>query len=337
MRRLPVYVLIDCSESMAGEPMEAVQKGLAAMLSSLRKNPYALETVVMSIITFDAYAKQIVPLTELCSFNVPSLSIKPGTSLGAALRLLAERIKREVHRTTAETKGDFRPIVFLLTDGQPTDAWEEAAAALKTVKPKLANIYAIGCGEDVDFHVLNEITDIAYHIRAVTSEMIAKFFIWMSASVQSMSQGADGPLSLEKSPFADSGGFDLIDPDNLPFRHDAPLQVFLHSRCEKTKKFYMIRYAFLAEQQVYLAKAVHPLPDDFFSSGGAVPPPISSELLYGTIPCPFCGNETWCQCGNCGQIFCVTSAAVSSVTCPSCQSVLSVSSSDSFNVSRSSG
>ena len=322
---------------MAGEPMDAVQKGLATMLSELRKNPYALESVVLSVITFDACARQSIPLTELYNFTVPTLTIKPGTSLGAALRLLSERIKREVKATTAESKGDYRPIVFLLTDGQPTDAWEEAAAALKSVKPKLANIYAIGCGEDVDFHVLNEITDIAYHMREVSSEMIAKFFIWLSSSVQSMSQGADTPISLGKSPFADSGGFDLIDPDNLPYRHDAPLQVFLHSRCTKTRKFYMMRYSFLDEHNVYLARSAHPLPEDFYSNGDAAPPPISSDLLYGAAPCPFCGNETWGQCGSCGQIFCNPETTPPQIECPSCQTVLQIGGGGSFSVSRSSG
>jgi uncharacterized protein YegL len=226
MRRLPVYILIDCSESMAGEPIEAVQRGLVTMLQQLRRNPHALETVWLSVITFDARAQIAVPLTELSDFTIPTINIKPGTALGSALRLLTERIKRDVQKTTAETKGDYRPIVFLLTDGQPTDTWEDAADMLKLVKPKLANIYAIGCGNDVDFGVLTQITDIAYHIKNVSSEMIAKFFIWMSASVQSMSQGADTPISLEKSPFAESGGFDLIDPDNLPLRSDVPLQFF---------------------------------------------------------------------------------------------------------------
>ena len=337
MRRLPVYILIDCSESMAGEPMVAVQKGLEAMLKKLKTDPYALETVYMSIITFSARAKQIVPLTEVAQFNIPpKLSIKPGTAMGAALRLLAERMRVEIRKTTPDQKGDFKPIVFLLTDGQPTDAWEDAAAALKSVHPKIANIYAIGCGEDVDFNVLSEVTDIAYHMKDVTSDMIAKFFVWMSASVQAMSQGADAPLSLEKSPFQD-GGFDVIDPDNLPYRSDVPLQIFLHSRCISTRKFYMMRYTFIQEHSVYLAKSAHAVPEDFFSEGAAAPPAISSDLLYGAVPCPHCGNEAWGQCGACGQIFCGSESPPPQVQCPSCMAVLQMGDGGSFDVTRSSG
>lgn len=337
MRRLPVYILIDCSESMAGEPMDAVQKGLAVMLGQLRKNPYALETVHLSVITFDAYAKQVVPLTDITQFHAPTFQIKPGTSLGAALKLLAERIRREVQRTTTEQKGDYRPIVFLLTDGQPTDAWEDAAEALKSVHPKLANIYAIGCGSDVDFHVLSEITDCIYHVRDVSGEMIGRFFIWMSASVQSMSQGAETPLTLEKSPFADSGGFDVIDPDNLPLQSDVPLQVFLHCRCTVTRKFYMMRYTYFEQHGIYLAKSVHPLPEDFFSAGSVSPPAISSDLLWGSIPCPLCGNENWGQCSACGQLFCGSDNPPPQIQCPNCEAILQIGDGGTFDVTRSLG
>ena len=62
MRRLPVYLLIDCSGSMMGEPIEAVKVGLQTMTSALRTDPYALETVHLSVITFSQQATQSVPL-----------------------------------------------------------------------------------------------------------------------------------------------------------------------------------------------------------------------------------------------------------------------------------
>jgi uncharacterized protein YegL len=53
MRRLPVYLLLDTSGSMKGEPIEAVKVGLSSLLASLRKDPYALETVHICLLTFD--------------------------------------------------------------------------------------------------------------------------------------------------------------------------------------------------------------------------------------------------------------------------------------------
>lgn len=61
MRRLPVYLLIDTSGSMRGESIHAVNVGIQAMMSALRQDPYALESVHLSIITYDNQARSISP------------------------------------------------------------------------------------------------------------------------------------------------------------------------------------------------------------------------------------------------------------------------------------
>ena len=96
IRRLPVYLLIDISESMAGPAIEAVQRGVNMLVNELRGNPLALESAYLSIITFAKQARQDVALTELLQVNVPKFSVRTGTSLGAALRLLRKCLAREV-------------------------------------------------------------------------------------------------------------------------------------------------------------------------------------------------------------------------------------------------
>ena len=59
MRRLPVYLLLDTSGSMHGEPIEAVKNGMQILLSTLRQDPYALETAYLSLIAFDRYFSTI--------------------------------------------------------------------------------------------------------------------------------------------------------------------------------------------------------------------------------------------------------------------------------------
>ena len=82
MRRLPVYLLLDTSGSMMGEPIEAVKNGVQVMVSSLRQNPQAIETAFISIITFDSSARQVVPLTDLSSFQIPDIQATGTTALG---------------------------------------------------------------------------------------------------------------------------------------------------------------------------------------------------------------------------------------------------------------
>ena len=92
-RRLPVYLLLDCSGSMMGEPIEAVRQGVKALLSELRGDPQALETAYLSVITFDSTARQITPLTELMQFKEPELNASGATALGGALKVLMDCVK----------------------------------------------------------------------------------------------------------------------------------------------------------------------------------------------------------------------------------------------------
>ncbi|NMD01298.1 MAG: VWA domain-containing protein, partial [Bacteroidales bacterium] len=112
MRRLPVYLVLDISGSMAGEPIEAVKNGVQVLVSTLRQDPYALETAFLSVITFDSSARQVVPLTELSMFQMPDIQATGTTALGEALSLLANKVSTEVTKSTAEVKGDWKPLVF---------------------------------------------------------------------------------------------------------------------------------------------------------------------------------------------------------------------------------
>ncbi len=188
-RRLPVYLLLDVSGSMQGDPIEAVRHGVRALISELRGDPQALETAYLSVITFNSSARQVTPLTELMLFKEPQLSAGGATALGAALKLLADCIKSEVRKSTETQKGDWRPLVFILTDGAPTDDWREAAAILKTTKP--ANIIACAAGAYADTTVLKEITECVLMMNTLSAGDLAQFFAWVSSSVKMSSKSLD--------------------------------------------------------------------------------------------------------------------------------------------------
>ncbi len=186
MRRLPVYLVLDTSSSMNGEPIEAVKNGVQVLISTLRQDPYALETAYLSVITFDSTAQQLVPLTELGSFQQPNIKATGTTSLGGALSLLAQKIESEVGKTTADTKGDWKPLIFIMTDGSPTDDWQKGLAELKKVKTGV--IVACAAGPGAETRILKQITEVVVQLDTADSATIKAFFKWVSASVSSGSQ-----------------------------------------------------------------------------------------------------------------------------------------------------
>ncbi|XEI31269.1 hypothetical protein NMD14_10635 [Aeromonas veronii] len=92
MRRLPIYIVLDISDAMRGEPIEATNNGLLLLETTLKQDPYALETAYISVITFGSSANQIIPLTEVGYFKAPNIQAGGLTSLGGALTLLADCI-----------------------------------------------------------------------------------------------------------------------------------------------------------------------------------------------------------------------------------------------------
>lgn len=154
-RRLPVYLMLDCSGGMSGEPIELVRQGVRASLAKLRDDPMALDTVYLSVITYAGSAVETCPLTELNAFQEPNITSGGSRALGAALRLLEQCVDREVR------PNDFRPLVLLLSDGQPTDHWESAA---DSIRAKRLNMIALAAG-DAAVDVLERITDKVVELR----------------------------------------------------------------------------------------------------------------------------------------------------------------------------
>ncbi|MEO5366934.1 MAG: VWA domain-containing protein [Magnetococcus sp. WYHC-3] len=189
MRRLPVYLVLDVSGSMHGEKIESVRTGVQMLTSTLRTDPYALETAFLSVIVFDEKARQLVPLTELTAFQPPVIEVGSTTALGAALRLTKECIEREVQKTTADTKGDWKPLVFLMTDGQPTDNWEKGLKEFQKIKTGL--VVACAAGTDANTGLLKRITENVVVLAVADASSIGAFFKWVSASISTSSKKVD--------------------------------------------------------------------------------------------------------------------------------------------------
>ncbi len=183
MRKLPVFFLIDVSESMVGEPVEMVKKGMEYLVRTLKQNPYSLETVWLEIIAFAGKSKILHPYEELPMFYPPTFPIGGGTSLSKGLESLMDEMDRHVQRTTAVSKGDWKPLVFVFTDGQPTDDYEHVLERWEKDYLSKAQVVACTLGDCVSTEVLQKLAHQALKLEECSEDSFKEYFKWMTDSI----------------------------------------------------------------------------------------------------------------------------------------------------------
>ncbi len=171
---------------MKGEPIESVKVGLSDMIASLRLDPYALETVCISIITYDKDVRQLIPLTELENLRLPEIECPDSgpTHTGAALNMLCDCYDKEVNMGNCEQKGDWMPLLFVLTDGKPSDLMVYEDAIQKVKNHQFTNIVACAAGPKAQTGPLKKLTENVFTLDTMDSSTFKKFFQWVTINVQ---------------------------------------------------------------------------------------------------------------------------------------------------------
>lgn len=202
-RRLPVYLILDTSHSMGGEPIRNVHDGIQMLVNALMDNPDALETAYLSIIAFSTHAEQILPLTELSQIVLPKFTAKGWTALGEALKVTTECAKKEVTKNTPEAKGDWKPMVFIMSDGHATDKLS-GIEEFQQYKWGMVVACAVGKVQEKGLAELQAITSNVIQLDAKDSTSFQEYFKWVSQSIISNSVsvgvGHDNITNMEQLP-----------------------------------------------------------------------------------------------------------------------------------------
>lgn len=331
MRRLPIYFLIDISESMIGEPIDQVQDGIAAIVKELKTDPYALETVWLSIIAFAGKSKVITPLQDIITFYPPKIPIGSGTSLSTGLQELMTSMDREIVKTTYEKKGDWKPIVFLFTDGIPTDSSDTAIKKWNENYRRKCNLIAISIGKNTNYHLLGKLTDNVLLFDNSTINSYKEFFKWVTASIKATSENINNAnadhIRLSKA------NSEVIEQIDLSKKHQIPDENFvvINGKCANTNKMYLIKFKKSSEPssaikgysvRVFSAEGAYKIDEKSyqeFSEANKSSLKISSEELRGNPSCPCCGNNFAMATCSCGGTHCISGGG--EATCPWCGSV----------------
>lgn len=171
---------------MNGEPIQALNNALSGMINTLRSDAQASETLWISIITFDREVNEVVPLTELPSFQLSEIVCPPSgpTNTGKALELLYEKANKEVRKGTPNQKGDWRPLLFIFTDGKPSDPLLYSEMIPKIKSLNFGAIVGCAAGTLADHSKLKELTHTVVHLDTADSSTLKQFFKWVSDTIE---------------------------------------------------------------------------------------------------------------------------------------------------------
>ncbi|CAK9885529.1 MAG: hypothetical protein XXXJIFNMEKO3_01929 [Candidatus Erwinia impunctatus] len=346
MRRLPVFFVLDCSESMIGENLKKMNEGLQMIVSDLIKDPHALETVWISVIAFAGVARTIVPLHDIISFYPPRLPIGGGTSLGAALRELSQQIDSQVRKTTSERKGDWKPVVYLLTDGRPTDNVNEEITRWRAEYASKVTFIAVGLGSAADLGVLRRITENVLLFTESKEGDFTRFIKWITASVTAQSRSVGDET---RPPLITTETIVTLAKDEVRRAWDENC-VVLNGRCSKTGRPYLMKYErpeirtsgldFNLNLNKFDLSGCFPIDEEYFTWSDAATSVISvnTSELQGVPGCPHCGNSSAFAMCQFGKLLCIDGP--DDVVCPWCQKGLSFSNdhgNNDFDVNRGRG
>lgn len=129
--RCPVILLLDTSKSMSGERIQKLNSGIAAFKQEVEKDTIASLRVEVAIITFNNSAEMVQNFVTIDQFIPPKLIASGSTAMGEGIDLALNKL--EARKSIYKEYGIsyYQPWVFLITDGIPTDKWEEAAKLVK--------------------------------------------------------------------------------------------------------------------------------------------------------------------------------------------------------------
>jgi len=200
--RCACLLLLDTSSSMFGQPIQQLNEGLVAFKDELMADALAAKRVEVAALGFGP-VRIHAGFATADQFTAPALQANGDTPMGSAILQAIEMIRqrKEIYRTNGISY--YRPWIFMITDGGPTDSWQQAAAAIRQGEAQKNFVFhAVGI-EGANFDVLGQIA-----IRKPLKLKETRFrdlFSWLSTSLGSVSRSQPGEAITLTNPVAPDG------------------------------------------------------------------------------------------------------------------------------------
>jgi uncharacterized protein YegL len=188
--RLPCVLLLDVSGSMRGSPIAELNSGLVAYRDALVSDALAAKRVEVAIVTFGGQVQTVCDFTTVEGFHPPTLVAGGDTPMGAAISTGLEMVRQRKIVYKQNGISYYRPWVFLITDGGPTDSWSAIPEQIRQEESKKGVSFFAIAVQDANLDVLKQIS--VKEPVQLKGLQFRDLFQWLSASQTSVSRSTPG-------------------------------------------------------------------------------------------------------------------------------------------------
>ena len=191
--RCPCVLLLDVSGSMGGTPLSELNAGLKQFEQGLKHDPLAQLRVDLAMVTFGTQATVAQDFIAAGDFVAPTLGTAGLTAMGAAIHLGLDMLRQRKDEYKRHGIAFYRPWLFLITDGAPTDTveFETAVQRLRAEEQaKGVTTFAVGVS-GANMTTLARLSGERPPLMLNGLEF-GKLFVWLSNSMGRVSQAKPG-------------------------------------------------------------------------------------------------------------------------------------------------